>query len=47
MEIYNKKGIFHNSDDNYQDLENYLANKYASYEITVIGCVALFHGSAS
>ncbi len=45
MALYNKKGIFTNAEDNYADLENYLASKYSSYEISIQGCVALFKAS--
>jgi len=42
MSIYNKKGIFSNSEDNIEDLESYLSINYTNYKVEVHGCVALF-----
>ncbi|WP_020415085.1 class I SAM-dependent methyltransferase [Microbulbifer variabilis] len=42
MAIYNKKGIFSNTEDCQEDLETYLASKFKEYQIEVKGCVALF-----
>ena len=42
MSIYNKKGVFSNSEDSLEDLEKFLSNQYSHYKITVIGCVAIF-----
>lgn len=47
MAIYNKKGVFNNDQDSYQDLKNYLSDKYVSHEITVKGCVAMFSASVN
>lgn len=45
MSIYNKKGIFSNTNDSVEDLENYLSSKYSNHEISVNGCVAIFKAS--
>jgi ubiquinone/menaquinone biosynthesis C-methylase UbiE len=45
MSIYNKKGIFSNTQDSIEDLENYLSSKYSHYKIEIKGCVALFNAS--
>ncbi len=42
MKIYNKKGIFGNSEDHLDDLVDYLSNKYTHYQIDIQGCVAIF-----
>lgn len=45
MALYNKKGIFHNREDTFEDLEAYLAERFADYHIKVEGCVAIFWAS--
>lgn len=42
MALYNKKGIFSNTEDRLEDLELFLAAKYAHFGVQVEGCVALF-----
>lgn len=42
MDVYNRKGIFSNTHDERAVLEQYLARRYAQYQITMHGCVALF-----
>lgn len=44
MNFYNSKGIFSNTKDTYEDLEKNLKERFASYEMKVIGCVCLFKG---
>jgi hypothetical protein len=43
-QIYNKKGIFSNQQDNLADLETVLSQHFAEYKLDVIGCVAFFVG---
>lgn len=43
MLIYNKKGIFCNTEDNLPALENYLQQNFKSYELKRRGCVVLFN----
>ena len=45
MSIYNKRGIFSNTEDSSNDLESYLSSKYLNYRIKTEGCVALFSAS--
>ena len=45
MDIYNKKGIFANSDDDLAGLESGLSNRFDNVVTEVVGCVALFSGS--
>ncbi|MGR3318522.1 MAG: class I SAM-dependent methyltransferase [Candidatus Anammoxibacter sp.] len=45
MSIYNKKGIFNNSEDRLDELETFLSNKYDDYKIDIQGCVAIFKAS--
>jgi SAM-dependent methyltransferase len=42
MRIYNRKGIFANTADTLDDLDRALAGRFARYELTVTGTVALF-----
>lgn len=42
MRIYNKKGIFGNTNDTLEDLEAGLKEHFRDYSIHVEGCVALF-----
>lgn len=42
MSIYNRKGIFSNSTDTSEALENYLTTNYDEFEIMKQGCVVLF-----
>ncbi|MCO1334230.1 class I SAM-dependent methyltransferase [Microbulbifer sp. OS29] len=42
MAIYNKKGIFSNTEDCQKDLEDFLANRFSHFKIEIRGCVALF-----
>jgi len=45
MDIYNKKGIFANSEDDLAGLESALSNRFDNVATEVVGCVALFSGS--
>lgn len=45
MSIYNKKGIFHNSDDDAEGLERVLRQHFADVSVTIVGTVALFRAS--
>jgi ubiquinone/menaquinone biosynthesis C-methylase UbiE len=42
MKFYNDKGVFTNTEDRYADLEKILKEKFSSYQIKQMGCVALF-----
>ena len=42
MRFYNRKKIFSNENDSFEDLQACLSKKYESYQIQKIGCVALF-----
>ncbi|WP_445358148.1 class I SAM-dependent methyltransferase [Microbulbifer sp. ANSA005] len=42
MAIYNKKGIFSNTQDCEEDLNTFLASRFKEYKIEIRGCVALF-----
>ncbi|WP_305840162.1 class I SAM-dependent methyltransferase (plasmid) [Photobacterium leiognathi subsp. mandapamensis] len=42
MNIYNKKGIFCNFDDDYDSLSKSLSEHFSKVDIRIIGCVALF-----
>ncbi|WP_062265582.1 class I SAM-dependent methyltransferase [Endozoicomonas arenosclerae] len=42
MAIYNEKGIFHNTNDSLEDLEQALSNRFSRFEIETRGVVALF-----
>lgn len=42
MRIYNAKGIFGNTDDTLEDLEAVLKKNFHSFQVSVVGCVALF-----
>ena len=44
MAIYNKKGIFSNQHDNFEDLKSALNQRFKDISVEVIGCVALFSG---
>ena len=46
MRLYNRKGIFSNTEDDTQGLERGLASQLADVEIEVVGAVALFAGRA-
>ncbi len=46
MRLYNRKGIFSNTEDDEQQLEHGLASQLADVEIEVVGAVALFAGRA-
>ncbi|QEG41888.1 class I SAM-dependent methyltransferase [Roseimaritima ulvae] len=47
MAFYNRKGIFSNADDGFDDLDAQLAVRFESYQTRVIGSVALFSGRLS
>lgn len=42
MKIYNKKGIFSNTEDSIAEFENILSAKFARYSLNTYGCVAIF-----
>jgi hypothetical protein len=42
--LYNRKGIFGNSEDSLTDLETVLREHFADTEIRMEGCVALVSG---
>ena len=46
MAAYNRKGIFHNRDDDAAGLERALAVEFRDPDVRVIGCVALFSARA-
>jgi SAM-dependent methyltransferase len=47
MRLYNRKGIFSNTEDDLQGLEQGLATQLTDVEIEVVGAVALFAGRRS
>jgi ubiquinone/menaquinone biosynthesis C-methylase UbiE len=47
MRTYNRKGIFHNRDDDLAGLEQQLASHFAEYRVAVRGMVALFEASTA
>lgn len=44
MGVYNKKGIFSNTQDDLQSLQQSLSKRYREFGVEVQGCVALFWG---
>jgi SAM-dependent methyltransferase len=46
MEIYNRKGVFANREDDLGGLRRALVQRFAEVSIEVVGCVALFTGRA-
>jgi hypothetical protein len=46
MRLYNRKGIFSNTEDDQEGLSQGLASELAEVEIEVVGAVALFAGRA-
>ena len=44
MGLYNKKGIFCNSNDEITSLEKSLKENFSNVKIEIVGCVALFSG---
>jgi 2-polyprenyl-3-methyl-5-hydroxy-6-metoxy-1,4-benzoquinol methylase len=44
MALYNKKGIFANTDDDLEGLRSSLTQRFESVTLEVVGCVALFSG---
>jgi len=42
MSVYNRKGIFSNTDDAVEDLEVALSQRFEDVRLEVVGCVALF-----
>jgi 2-polyprenyl-3-methyl-5-hydroxy-6-metoxy-1,4-benzoquinol methylase len=42
MDIYNKKGIFSNQQDNLEGLQRSLGRQFREVSVEVVGCVALF-----
>jgi SAM-dependent methyltransferase len=47
MRTYNRKGIFHNREDDVAGLEQQLATHFADYRVTMRGMVALFEASTA
>jgi hypothetical protein len=46
MGLYNKKGIFSNTEDDLEGLRSALLKRFENVKIEVVGCVALFSGQA-
>lgn len=46
MAVYNKKGIFSNTEDTLAGLENALTQRFHDVQIEVVGCAALFSARA-
>ncbi|VTZ27008.1 conserved hypothetical protein [Methylocella tundrae] len=46
MEVYNRKGIFSNENDDADGLERALAQRFRSVSIEIVGCAALFSARA-
>lgn len=46
MALYNRKGIFTNSNDHPDALERELTARFSDVEMNIVGCVALFSGRA-
>lgn len=44
MQIYNRKGIFGNTEDSLDALKTVLEKHYRHYTINIIGCAAYFYG---
>jgi hypothetical protein len=44
MDVYNKKGIFSNQQDDLEGLERALSSRFRDVSVQVIGCCALFSG---
>jgi SAM-dependent methyltransferase len=42
MALYNRKGIFHNTGDTRQALEQALGRRFPAFGIDIVGCAALF-----
>ena len=47
MALYNRKGIFGNMNDSEEDLHRLLDRSFATYDLEIRGCVALFTGYMS
>jgi len=46
MDLYNKRGIFSNQQDNLDGLERALRQRFRDLAVEVVGCTALFSGRA-
>jgi SAM-dependent methyltransferase len=46
MDLYNRKGIFHNSQDTAESLQRALQQRFSRSSVTMVGCVALFQAFA-
>ncbi|WP_224242324.1 class I SAM-dependent methyltransferase [Hyalangium gracile] len=46
MDLYNRKGVFHNERDTVEDLKQALRQRFAESRVTVQGCAALFWAKA-
>lgn len=44
MEVYNKKGIFSNQQDDLEGLQRSLSQRFREVSVEVVGCAALFSG---
>jgi hypothetical protein len=44
MEVYNKKGVFSNQNDDLEGLKQVLSHCFRDMSVEVVGCVALFSG---
>ncbi|MEO1281860.1 MAG: methyltransferase type 12, partial [Pseudomonadota bacterium] len=46
MDVYNRKGIFSNTDDTFDDLKLALESRFDNVQLTRHGAVALFEATA-
>lgn len=46
MDLYNRKGIFSNENNDLDDLKRVLGHRFGSVSVEVVGCAALFSGRA-
>jgi hypothetical protein len=47
MRLYNRKGVFSNTEDDFLGLESALNQRFTDVVVDVVGCVALFSGRCS
>jgi SAM-dependent methyltransferase len=45
MSLYNRKGIFHNTDDTLDGLTTALRDTFSTHTVEVVGCAAVFTGT--
>jgi hypothetical protein len=46
MSLYNRKGIFHNTGDTLEGLQDALRRRFPHFDVDVVGCAALFSAGA-